>query len=71
MGTVGFSVRGLKGAGEYFLRPLGCSVGNRTNVAMDRHFNGEESFDTGPMAPPSEVPTSPQDTSAGKLGLKL
>ncbi|KAH1575518.1 hypothetical protein KXX17_008327 [Aspergillus fumigatus] len=35
------------------------------------HFNGEESFDTGPMAPPSEVPTSPQNTSAEKVGHKL
>lgn len=71
MGTVGFSVRELKEAGECFLRPLGCSVWKRTNESMNRHFNGEESFDTGPMAPPSEVPTSPQDTSAEKVGHKL
>jgi hypothetical protein len=71
MGTVGFSVRGLRGAGEYFLPPLGSSVRSRTNVSMDRHFNGEESFDTGPMAPPFEVPTAPQDTASAKLGLKL
>ncbi|PKX93755.1 phosphoglycerate mutase family protein [Aspergillus novofumigatus IBT 16806] len=42
-----------------------------TGAERGWHFNGEESFDTGPMAPPSEVPTSPQDTSAVKLGLKL
>ncbi|KAB8069104.1 phosphoglycerate mutase family protein [Aspergillus leporis] len=35
------------------------------------HFNGEESFDTGPMAPPSALPTSSQDTSTEWPGTKL
>ncbi|GIC91538.1 phosphoglycerate mutase family protein [Aspergillus udagawae] len=42
-----------------------------TGAERGWHFNGEESFDTGPMAPPFEVPTAPQDTASAKLGLKL
>lgn len=32
-----------------------CGHANRT-LSLGRHFNGEESFDTGPMAPASEQP---------------
>ncbi|KAA8651504.1 hypothetical protein EYZ11_002713 [Aspergillus tanneri] len=32
------------------------------------HFNGEESFDTGPMAPSSALPTSSQDTLVERSG---
>ncbi|KJK62891.1 Histidine phosphatase superfamily branch 1 [Aspergillus parasiticus SU-1] len=35
------------------------------------HFNGEESFDTGPMAPSSALPTSSQDTSTEMPSTKL
>ncbi|KAE8355312.1 histidine phosphatase superfamily [Aspergillus coremiiformis] len=35
------------------------------------HFNGEESFDTGPMAPSSTLPTSNQVTSSELPGTKL
>lgn len=40
--------------------------------ASHRHFNGEESFDTGPMAPPSEPPAgvNPPEES-GRSGAKL
>ncbi|PLB48880.1 phosphoglycerate mutase family protein [Aspergillus steynii IBT 23096] len=31
------------------------------------HFNGDESFDTGPMAPESALPTSSQDTASTEL----
>lgn len=29
-----------------------------TDIDFGRHFDGEESFNTGPMAPPSEPPAN-------------
>ncbi|KAF7117389.1 hypothetical protein CNMCM5793_006291 [Aspergillus hiratsukae] len=42
-----------------------------TGAERGWHFDGDESFDTGPMAPPSASPTSPQDASTEKLSQKL
>ncbi|KAE8399179.1 histidine phosphatase superfamily [Aspergillus pseudonomiae] len=47
------------------------SIGHTNTISHSRHFNGEESFDTGPMAPSSALPTSSQDTSAERTGTKL
>lgn len=32
--------------------------GGDVDVDSGRHFDGEESFNTGPMAPPSELPAN-------------
>lgn len=61
MGIVAFSVAARRGDGKFrfpFVLRLLC--GGEANLTV-RHFSGEESFDTGPMAPPSELPTSSQE----------
>lgn len=48
-----------------------CPVIDEADLAwFSRHFNGDESFDTGPMAPESELPTSSRHmgTSTGLSG---
>lgn len=50
----------LSVVGEWiFFFPLFFLV-SREDIDVDfgRHFDGEESFNTGPMAPPSELPAS-------------
>lgn len=50
---------------------LSCLFGLVLLLMLDRHFNGEESFDTGPMAPPGELPASNLDTGRDMPGTKL
>lgn len=59
----------LSVGGEFL--SLSCLFGLVLLLMLDRHFNGEESFDTGPMAPPGELPASNLDTGRDMPGTKL
>ena len=42
--------------GEFLFHAYPLDRANSSSPSLGRHFNGEESFDTGPMAPASEQP---------------
>ena len=52
---------------------LCCPVLIVLTLSIRRHFNGEESFDTGPMAPASEPPAGANSFTVdiGRSGTKL
>lgn len=52
---------------------IGRSILTVADSVYSRHFNGEESFDTGPMAPASEPPAGANSFTVDsvRLGTKL